>query len=65
MQKSNSQKKPNLGDLANLSNLCNKILIFGSQMKPKNLYLMTLIEIYIFGHFGLQMQAGILHSENH
>ena len=35
------QKKPNLGDLANLSNLCNKILIFGSQMKPKNLYLMT------------------------
>ena len=58
-------KKTNLGNLANLFNLCNKILSFGSQMKPTNLYLMTLIAIYIFGHFGPQMQASILHSENH
>ena len=56
-------KKTNLGNLANLFNLCNKILIFGSQMKPTNLYLMTLIEIYIFGHFGPQIQAGIFQPE--
>ena len=32
-------------------------------MKPTNLYLMTLFEISIFGHFGPQMQAGYLHSK--
>ena len=57
-------KKTNLGNLANLFNLCNKILSLGSYMKPTNLYLVTLTEIYILGHFGPQMQAGILHSEN-
>ena len=56
-------KKPNLGYLANLFNLCNKILSFGSQMKPTNLYLMTLIAIYFLGDFGLQMQAGIFHQK--
>ena len=34
-------------------------------MKPTNLYLMTLNEIYSIGHIDLQMQGGILHSENH
>ena len=45
--KNKNLKKKNLGDLANLFNLCNKILIFGSHMNPTNLYLMILIEIYI------------------
>ena len=43
------------------------LLIFGL-MKPTSLYLLALIEIYIFDfHFGLQMQGGILHRhlENH
>ena len=56
-------KKPNLGNLPNLFNVYNKILSFGSLMKPTNLYLMTLFEISIFGHFGPQMQAGYLHSK--
>ena len=56
-------KKPNLGNLLNLFNVYNKILSFGSLMKPTNLYLMTLFEISIFGHFGPQMQAGYLHSK--
>ena len=41
-------KNTNLGNLANLFNLCNKILSFGSQMKPTSIFLLALIEIYIF-----------------
>ena len=33
-------------------------------MKPTSLYLLSLIEIYIFDHIGQQKQDGIVHSEN-
>ena len=45
--------------------VCNNILSFGSHMKPTNLYLMTLNEIHILSHIGLQKQGGIQHSKNH
>ena len=57
--------KQNLTNLTNLFKVYNNILSFVSHMQPTNLYLVTLTEMYIFGHFGPQMQAGILHSENH
>ena len=45
------------------NNFIDNILSFGPHMNPTNLYWMTLKEIYIFGHIGLQMQGGILHSK--
>ena len=44
-------------------NFIDNILSFGPHMNPTNLYWMTLKEIYIFGHVGLQIQGGILHSK--
>ena len=44
-------------------NFIDNILNFGPHMNLTNLYWITLKEIYIFGHIGLQMQGGILHSK--
>ena len=38
--KNESHKKANLGNLANLFNVCKMILYYGSHIKPTNLYFM-------------------------